>query len=420
VTDTDTPPDLFADDRLPPPRSPLDRAIDRLPRVRLLPLALVAAGAAAAWGLWTHAPLRSVPNGEIGVRMNRLNGDAGVVHAGSVFVIPGLQELRLYDLRERTFHPLESASAGGAAPFQSIEGLSIGVDVSAHYVLDPARVGSMARDLPADIDGEVVAPAVRGVIYRVFTRYTVREIFSSRRAEIQQAIEGELRPKLAADGIVLRDVQIGKVDLPPDYRRGMESMLAEELATEKMRFTLDLKEKQVREAGLEAEADKVRRQKAAEAAGQEQVIAAKAQEEAMAHVLPFKQKQIQQRELEAEADKASRIRTAEGAAAARRIEAAGEADSRNKLADAEVYRLEKVGRSTSEQMAREGALITRHPLLIQKTMADKLSDKIQVIIAPPPADGGFIGSALLGGRNPPQARAAAEGAADGAGQENAQ
>ena len=38
-------------------------------------------------------------------------------------------------------------------------------------------------------------------------------------------------------------------------------------------------------------------------------------------------------------------------------------------------------------MAREGALITRHPLLIQKTLADKLSDKIQVIIAPPPANG---------------------------------
>ena len=116
----------------------------------------------------------------------------------------------------------------------------------------------------------------------------------------------------------------------------------------------------------------------------------------MAHVLPFKQKQIQQRQLEAEADKASRIKTAEGTAEARRIEASGEADSRNKLADAEVYRLEKVGKSTSEQMAREGALITRHPLLIQKTMADKLSDKIQVIIAPPPADGGFIGSTLLG------------------------
>lgn len=40
---------------------------------------------------------------------------------------------------------------------------------------------------------------------------------------------------------------------------------------------------------------------------------------------------------------------------------------RQKLADAEVYRLERIGKTASEQMARDGALITKHPLLIQKT-----------------------------------------------------
>ena len=395
MTDTPIP---VADD-FAPASSRLDRVLERLPRLRPLPLAAGAAVVALAWGLWSHPPLRTVPNGDVGVRMNRMSGDASVVHAGTAFVLPGLHDLRVYDLHEQTFHPADSESAAGPAPFQSVEGLSLGVDIAAHYALDPSRIASIARDLPPDVDGQVVAPAVRGVIYRVFTRYTVREIYSSRRAEIQQVIEGELRPKLAARGIVLRDVQIGKVDLPPDYKRGMEALLAEELASEKMRFTLELKDKEVKQAELEAEADKVKRQKAAEAAGQEQVIAAKAQEEAMAHVLPFKQKQIQQRQLEAEAEKASRIKTAEGTAEARRIEAAGEADSRNRLADAEVYRLDKVGKSTSEQMAREGALLTRHPLLIQKTMADKLSDKVQVIIAPPPANGGFIGSTLLGTGN---------------------
>jgi len=191
-------------------------------------------------------------------------------------------------------------------------------------------------------------------------------------------------------------VQLGKVDLPADYRRGMESLLAEELSSEKMRYTLELKEKQVKETELVALADKVKRETAAEAAGREQIIAAKAQEEAMKHVLPFKQRQIEQRSLEAEAEKGARIKGAEGSAQARRIEANGEADARQKLADAEAYRQDKLGKITAEQMAREGALITRHPLLIQKTLADKLSDKIQVIIAPPPSDGSFIANTLLG------------------------
>jgi hypothetical protein len=41
-------------------------------------------------------------------------------------------------------------------------------------------------------------------------------------------------------------------------------------------------------------------------------------------------------------------------------------------------------------------LIARYPLLIQKTLADKLSDKVQVIIAPTPAAGQFLGSTLIG------------------------
>jgi regulator of protease activity HflC (stomatin/prohibitin superfamily) len=206
----------------------------------------------------------------------------------------------------------------------------------------------------------------------------------------------ELKPKFVAMGLRLRGVDVGKVDLPQDYRTGMEKLLAEELETEKVGYTLELKEAQVKQQQLEAEADKVRRQTAAEAAGQEQVIAARAQEETMKHILPFKQKQIEQRQLEAEAEKVARIRTAEGTAEARRIEAKGEADSRQKLADAEAYRLELVGKANAGQMEREGALLAHYPLLIEKTLADKLSDKVQVIIAPTPAAGGFIGSNLLG------------------------
>jgi hypothetical protein len=49
-------------------------------------------------------------------------------------------------------------------------------------------------------------------------------------------------------------------------------------------------------------------------------------------------------------------------------------------------------------MQREGVLLSQYPLLIQKTLADKLSDKVQVIIAPTPAAGQFIGANLIGSR----------------------
>jgi regulator of protease activity HflC (stomatin/prohibitin superfamily) len=346
--------------------------------------------------LWTHPPFDSVRRGEVLVRTDALDGSVSVYTAGTILVLPGIHQLRRYSIRDQVYRPTDSASATGTAPFQTVEGLSIGVDLTIRWNVDRARLAQMAKEFPDDIAADLVAPAVQGIVYPTFARYSVREIFSQRRTEIKQEIIAQLRPKFIAMGLVLREVDIGKVDLPPDYRAGMEKLLSEELETEKVRYTLQLKEAQVKQQQLEAEADRVRRQTAAEAAGQEQVIAARAQEETMRHILPFKQKQIEQRRLEAEAEKVARIRTAEGAAEARRIEARGEADSRQKLADAEAYRLDLVGKASAGQMEREGALVSRYPLLIQKTLADKLSDKVQVIIAPLPAAGQFIGSSLLG------------------------
>jgi regulator of protease activity HflC (stomatin/prohibitin superfamily) len=372
-------------------------------------LAAAALLALAAYGLYTHPPFATVRRGEILVRTNAFDGSAKAYTAGTVLLMPVMHQARHYPTRDQIFRPTEGASATGPAPFQSNEGLSIGVDFTVRWAIDRARIAQISKEYPDDLNADLVRPAVQGVVYPLLARHSVREIFSQQRSQIQHEIASELAPKLAAVGLVLRGVDMGKVDLPQDYRAGMEKLLAEELETEKMRYTLELKEARVKQTQLEAEADKVRRQKAAEAAGVEQVIAARAQEETMKHVLPFKQKQIQQRQLEAEAEKLARIRTAEGAAEARRIEARGEADSRQKLADAEAYRLDLVGKVNAGQMELEGVLLTHYPLLIQKTLADKLADKVQVIIAPTPAAGQFIGANLVGAHATAGADAAAQG-----------
>ena len=277
----------------------------------VIALGLLAAAAMSVWSLAKHPPLVAVEPGAVAVRTNQLSGSLDTFGDGSVWVLP---------------------------------------------------VAQVARTLPPDIGRDVVEPTVQGVVYRVFSAYTVGEIFSSKRSEIQQAIEAELKTQLGSVGLVVKGVQFGQVDLPAEYRAGLDRMLAEELEADKMRYTLKLKEKRVK-----------------------------------------------QRKLEAQAEKVARLRQAEGSSQARQIEAAGEAASRQKLADAEAYRLDRVGKANSEQMAREGALISKHPLLIQKTVADKLSDKVQVIIAPPGTGGRFIAANLLGGGNAEAAKAATAG-----------
>ena len=347
--------------------------------------------------IWSK-PIRGIGPGEVGIRTNKLSGGVTLLEEGWGWVVPGVHELRTYTLRDQVYRP-------AAAQYQSLEGLSIGIEVAVRYALDPAGVPAVARRLPRNVDAELVQPVIDGVLHRIFAQHTVREIFATQRGAIEKSITDELAPLLGHDGVSVRGVFIGQVALPDQYKAGLEALLTEELSAEKMRYTLELDEKKIKESELIGSADKVRREKAAEAAGQEEIIAAKARAEAMQHVLPLKEKEIEQKRLEAEAAKVTRIKLAEGEAEARRIEAGGEADGRRKLAESEAYRLDLTNKATAEQMARESELIRKNPLLIQKTLADKLSDKISVVIAPPGTNGFFAGN-LIGDQKAPPAPAA--------------
>jgi regulator of protease activity HflC (stomatin/prohibitin superfamily) len=242
---------------------------------------IVLASAGVGGGIVWLKPVSGVEPGEVAFRTNRLTGRIDEVHEGWVLDIPGVHRIRRYSLREQVYRP-------GGTPFQSVEGLTVGVAFTVRYAFEMDHLRANFRTLPEDMGQNLVEPTADGVLHRVLATRTVKEIFSSPPGLIQKQVEDELRPLLAADGVILRGVFMGNVDLPDEYRKGLESMLTEELAVEKMHATLDLKEKEIKQAELDGEADKVRREKAAEASGSEQIIAAKAQEEAMRHILPFK------------------------------------------------------------------------------------------------------------------------------------
>jgi regulator of protease activity HflC (stomatin/prohibitin superfamily) len=184
---------------------------------------------ATVYFVYSNPPLQSIGRGDLGVRTNLFTGELTEWREGTVVMLPGLHQMRVFSVRDQTYRPEKSVRADGPAPLQSLEGLSLGVDLTVRYALDPTKLRDLSAKLPDDISGEIVEPAVQGVIYKVFAKHTVREIFSTRRMEIQRAIETELNEKLTPDGIKLRSVLVGKVDLPADYPRGMDGLLADKV-----------------------------------------------------------------------------------------------------------------------------------------------------------------------------------------------
>jgi len=183
--------------------------------------------------------------------------------------------------------------------------------------------------------------------------------------------------------VILRDVQ-----LPADYAKGLEGLLLKEQENERLSVELDVKQKMVRQAELEADALKIREIKAAEGQAAITVLQAKAQADAMQHTLPLKEKQIQQSRLEAEARKEATVKNAEAMAEAKVIDSKAELQKRKLMNEAEDDRIRRTASADAEKMKLEASVLTANPLLIQKIIAEKLSDKVQIMMVP--NDGKFF------------------------------
>jgi regulator of protease activity HflC (stomatin/prohibitin superfamily) len=345
--------------------------------------------------LLVAASIVVVPSGMGGVRVSQVSGTLpGTLYPGVHFVTPLVESIQTFDLRDRLFTAgiaEEGAKAGSVKnglSVQSREGLNIGLAVTVRYRLDAGKLASVQAHMPQPVDKELVPPVVASAWRELAPEYTVREIFSTRREEVREKAAAIITRKLDGDGIVVEEVMLSDIQLPEEYAKGLEGLLLKEQEDDQLGVVTDIQQKQVRIAELQAEAEAVQKVKEAEGEAQSKVVEAKGEADAMQYTLPLKEKQIEQSKLEAEARKEATIQNAEADAQAKVIDSKAELERRNLLADAEASRVRLMAKANAERMTSEAELLNKSPLLINKIIAERLSDKIQVVMVP--SDGKFF------------------------------
>jgi regulator of protease activity HflC (stomatin/prohibitin superfamily) len=328
-----------------------------------------------------------VPSGQAGVRVSQFSGTRpGTLYPGVHFVKPLFERVQMFDTRDRV---VAMAAEGGKEQaglrVQSKEGLGLGLAVTVRYRLDPQRLDYVQSRLPVPVDAELVSPVVASVFREIAPRYTVREVFAARRAEVRDLAARMITEKLGADGILVKEVMLRDIVLPAEYAKGLEGLLLREQENERMTYDIQIKEKQVRTAELEAQAQKAREVTQAEGQAAVRVLQAKAEADAMQHTLPLKQKQIEQTRLEAEARGQAKV-----------IDAKAEVEKSRLMADADANRTRVTASADAERMQKEAAVLTENPLLIQKIVAERLSDKMQIMMVPMDGNNFFASDVLRG------------------------
>ena len=346
----------------------------------------------AAFSMLAGASIVVVPDGRAGVRISQISGvRPGTLYAGTHFITPLFERVELFDVRDRVF--ATSATEGPHEKLESLtvearEGLSVGLAVTVRYRIDPRRLDYIQANLPQPVDDQIVAPVVTSVFRELAPNYIVRDLFAAKREEFRSRASQEITARLGGDAIVVKEVLLRKVLLPEDYAKGLQDLLVKEEEDDQTSVEADIERKRVKIAESQAEGLKVRQLKRAEGDAQTQVLMAKAQSDSMQYTLPLKQKQIEQSKLEAEARKAATIQNAEAEAQAKVIDSKAEQERETLLADAEANRIRVTAKAHSEELQLEAAALNSNPLLIQYTVAQKLSDKVQIMLVP--SDGKFF------------------------------
>src|SRR6266704_334070 len=192
-----------------------------------------------AWGpLLIAAGIVVVPSGMAGVRVSQTSGTLpGTLYPGAHFVTPLADNVVLFDTRDQLFttgelenSDKEAKQAGAAEPLrvQAKEGLIIGLAITVRYRLDPKHLDYIQANLPQHVEKEIVPPVVASAWRELVPNYTVRDVFATKREEIRKKAADQITQKLAADGIVVKEVMLRDIQLPPEYAKGLESLLLKE------------------------------------------------------------------------------------------------------------------------------------------------------------------------------------------------
>lgn len=365
--------------------------------------------AALAWlPLLLGLSIVVVPSGMAGVRISQISGTRpGTLYPGVHFIKPLFEKVALFDVRDRIFSTLAAKEPNNQTEVlkvQAREGLPLGLAITVRYRLDPRRLDYIQNNLPQPVEQEIVPPVVASAFRDLVPNYTVRDVFAARREEVRRLASETITRKLGVDGIIVKEVMMRDVKLPEEYAKGLEGLLLKEQENDRMSVEAEIQQKQVHIAELEAEAAKVREVKRAEGDARVRVLRAKGESDAMQYTLPLKEKQIQQTRLEAEARKEATLQGAQAAAQAKVIDSKAELERRNLMAEAEANRIRLTSAANAERMKSEAVALKENPLLINKIIAERLSDKVQIMMVP--TDGKFfLTNDLLRGAPMPAASA---------------
>ena len=136
-------------------------------------------------------------------------------------------------------------------------GLSINVDVTMNFHLRYDSVGEIYETYQFDYLRRLVRPVFRSTVRDVMGRYTAEEIYSTKRAEVENLIEEEASEVLLQPGnnIVMKSLLIRSITLPAQIKTAIENKLQQEQEALAYQYRLEREKSEAERKRIEAKGE---------------------------------------------------------------------------------------------------------------------------------------------------------------------
>lgn len=185
---------------------------------------------------------------------------------GLHLIFPAVQHVTRYDVRTHAYTMSQRSGEATRGDTETLwaptaDGLKVGLEITVRYRPDEGSLPELHRRIGPDYEDKLIRPAIRNVSRMVVSEYNILDVYSKRRATIQQQIFDRLKSMFARDGLVCEEVLLRDVLFSKEFEAALESKMMAGQKVQQLEFEVQQAQKRaearVKEAQGEAEAFEV-------------------------------------------------------------------------------------------------------------------------------------------------------------------
>ncbi|MBU1299242.1 MAG: prohibitin family protein [Bacteroidetes bacterium] len=135
----------------------------------------------------------------------------------------------------------------------SKEGLTVGLEISALFHLNPDKAAEVYKTVGENYVGIILEPQFRSVTRGVTAGYDAKALYTSERELLAMQISNELQAQVVGRGITIEKTPLRQIVLPTGLTAAIEEKLRMEQESQRMQWVLQKEKQEAERKAIEAQ-----------------------------------------------------------------------------------------------------------------------------------------------------------------------